>query len=352
MNQASSFKDIKNFFKKLLILLLPFILCIPFVIYLILTKELYFNGVNMLADCHMGTKPCLIGLMYSSPECPQLKIEMTKRLRPKILAIGTSRIMQVRRNFFRSESSFYNAGGAIRRLPHIQRFLDKLPPDYHPNILLISLDQRFFNPNWEHPVDTKDYDNFFEMDYSDPLYVLGQILKGFPADVMANKISWKDYFQVSPQPQLRIGLSAHLENSGFRNDGSYVYGNILKNPEDPSLIDYQFRFTHDLITKRTRGFQFSKDISPMALQELDALLERAAQNNIHVIALIPPYAHEVYQRMMNLGDGYGYMKELYIKLRPFFIKYRSTLFDASDLAKLGASDKEALDGFHGSEKPT
>jgi hypothetical protein len=44
------------------------------------------------------------------------------------------------------------------------------------------------------------------------------------------------------------------------------------------------------------------------------------------------------------------MKKLFSTLKPLFDRKGYTLIDASDMANLGASDKEALDGFHGSEK--
>jgi hypothetical protein len=341
-----------RFVKKISVLILPMMMITPFLLFLLLSHEIFLNGLDTLMACHLDKRNCLIGLKYTNPESVQFKIKMTKEQRPEILAVGTSRIMQVRRSFFKETTSFYNAGGAIRRLPHIRKFLTRLPSDYSPKILMLSLDQRFFNQNWDdiNP-ENLDYEEYFTMDYSNVMYVTSQVLKGFIPDLIDGRYDFKSFFSLSLLSEnRRIGLSAHLDNSGFRNDGTYYYGYIIRDPESVLHADHKFKMSHDRITNALLGFQYSNDVHAKAIEELDAILSDCQKKNIHVVAYLPPYAHEVYQRMMSMGDKYGYMKKLFSTLKPLFDRKGYTLIDASDMANLGASDKEALDGFHGSEK--
>jgi hypothetical protein len=352
MERLKNPDEFLRFIKKISILIIPLIMITPFLLFLLFSQEIFLNGLDTLIACHNDKRPCLIGLKYTNPECVQLKIKMTGIQRPEVLAVGTSRIMQVRRSFFNDKTSFYNAGGAIRRLPHIRKFLSKLPSDYSPKILMLSLDQRFFNQKWDdiNPGNA-DYDEYFNMDYSNVMYVLSQVLKGFIPDLLDGRYDFKSFFSLQLiSANRKIGLSGHLDNSGFRNDGTYYYGYIIRDPDSTLHADHKFKMSHDRITNAQLGFQYTNDVHAKAVKELTEILKESQKKNIHVVAYLPPYAHEVYQRMMNMGDKYEYMKKLFTTLKPLFDQKGYTLVDGSDMASLGASDKEALDGFHGSEK--
>ncbi len=55
--------------------------------------------------------------------------------------------MQFRSYFFNKD--FYNAGGVIEKIKHLSIFLKKVPIDQQPDIILLGLDQNFFNKNWD-----------------------------------------------------------------------------------------------------------------------------------------------------------------------------------------------------------
>ncbi|MEM7391341.1 MAG: hypothetical protein AAF492_03250, partial [Verrucomicrobiota bacterium] len=89
----------------------------------------------------------IYGPAYSNPN-PSYKFKAAVARKPEVLALGTSRVMQFRSWLFTQKpDAFYNAGGAVTKLPDIQQFLALIEPD--PKVILLGLDHYFFNPAWD-----------------------------------------------------------------------------------------------------------------------------------------------------------------------------------------------------------
>lgn len=89
----------------------------------------------------------LFGLAYSYYDKPY-KFHMTNEVEhPQVLALGSSRIMQVKRSVISPDFSFYNAGGAIQNLYEIPLFVKMLQDS--PELILVNIDQWWFNPAFE-----------------------------------------------------------------------------------------------------------------------------------------------------------------------------------------------------------
>ena len=85
----------------------------------------------------------LFGLGYSYYD-KSYKFHMTDEVcRPQVLALGSSRIMQVKCSVVSPDYSFYNAGGAIQNVQELSLFIQKLHDS--PQLLLVNLDQWWFN---------------------------------------------------------------------------------------------------------------------------------------------------------------------------------------------------------------
>ncbi|MGB4226401.1 MAG: hypothetical protein WBJ68_07045 [Candidatus Dechloromonas phosphoritropha] len=149
---------------------------------------------------------------------------------------------------------------------------------------------------------------------------------------------------------MRIGLNAVAHANAFRNNGSYTWAQFVADPWNPKNSDFEFQNTFDRIQMGDRRFQYAEHVSEKALLELDALLRECKARGIYVAAFLPPFAHVVFERMQSMPKQYGYLREIEPSLRAIFDKSGFSLNDFSDLARLGASDKETIDGFHGSEK--
>ena len=293
---------------------------------------------RLIQEQQNGDRPVLLGLAYTNPD-RYLKLQSVVERQPSLVVLGTSRSMQFRAAFFADPGEFYNAGGGVETIRDFSGFLSRIPEGLEPAIMIIGLDQYFFNDKFDMQ------ERPFDKPQQGAVWQSG--VKGLAPDYMKGKFRLSDIFARQGQVK-KIGLNALMNNNGFLNDGSYYYGSIMEDPT--SSLDYQFQDTFKRIEAGNRRFQYGKEISKEALEELEKFLKLAKERNVYVIGFLPPYAHEVYERMMAMEDKYTYILKLEGSLGPIFDAHGFGLYDFSDLATLGATDKETIDGFHGSEK--
>ncbi|HWB27157.1 MAG TPA: hypothetical protein VG738_16890 [Chitinophagaceae bacterium] len=281
----------------------------------------------------------LVGLAYSYP-VKTYKLGGIKKIKPAILIAGSSRVMQLRGDFFNTKS-VYNAGGFVANIADALCLLNNLPAGYNPKILILGLDQYFFNAAWDSVVMKGSCD--LEEEGADLRSLIKYNFTGIYADYFKRKILPGKLITGNG-----IGLNALMNNEGFRTDGSYRYGKLLSNPTADE--DYGFKDTYKRISSGMGRFEYATDINMRAVALLDNILKTCAERNIHVIGFLPAYPHIIVDTLMKLGDRYSYMGKLAGVLKPLFNKYGFTFADYTDAATLNAGPGEFIDGFHVSEK--
>ncbi len=283
---------------------------------------------------HQKRYNSLVGFRFTDP-MGQIKYLATLKKKPKILVLGTSRTLQFRDYFFKKRNNFYNAGRTIKKIKDFNSFINILNADYI-DIAIIGLDQYFFNKRWD---DLSSHPATYLKEYSfTDVYKKQRVFNFiFHGRITINNLLLSKH----------IGLTAKVHNEGFRPDGSYYYARRIKNPEKSR--DANFKDTFKRIEEGNSRFQYETNANKDAVTELKSFLQNCKDRKIHVIAFLPPFAPSVWERIVSRKSDYEYMFKLYKQLNPIFELYSFDFFDFSDSAKLGSTDNEALDGFHGSE---
>lgn len=268
------------------------------------------------------------------------KFHMTDEvMHPQVLALGSSRIMQVRRSIVSPDYTFYNAGGAIQNVQELPLFIHKLHDS--PKLILMNLDQWWFNKaylNENQPFDPSVYDDKLEMD----ILKLGRLVCDFYADLVKGKINLIKVFSSD-----HIGLNAICNDNGFTADGSPNSSDRIIIPEEQE--DYNFKDALERIRVGNNRFQYGNQADSTQICALEDFLSQCEARHIKVVAFLPPFAPYVYHQMQETGK-YGYMSQLYGKLNPVFSKYEGcSLYDFTDLTDMGVHNYDFYDGFHGSE---
>ncbi len=291
------------------------------------------------------------GPAYTNPNL-YVKSRLAARVRPEVLALGTSRVMQFRSQFFRPDVRFYNGGGCARKISQFRAVLEHLAPAVQPAILLISTDPYFFNLKYD-PLDKVSFragslDGQFNT-FRPPTDIFHTHATRVWKDIRERKINWPNLLRGRGLFD-RFGLFAACYEDGFRNDGSYLYAQRERDIHNPTHRDYEFRGTLKEIGIGTGYFPWGGAVSQPALAELAGLLDYCRGRGIEVIGFLPPYPHQTWTAMMDAGRRYDYVRQLESALRPIFAAHGCEFYDFSDFAQLGADDGEAIDGFHGSDK--
>jgi len=256
------------------------------------------------------------------------KLELIEEVKPKVIALGSSRVMQFRKESF--NTSFINAGGAMNYLNEGYLFLDAMYKVHRPEYIILGLDFWWFNHDHYQPSAFPYHNN------NGTTITFSKIRKTF-SWLFNGKISLlrehKNYFN--------LGFDAIKYSTGFRSDGSYFYAKTLFGVVPSS--DERFSDTFDRIEKGGYRFEFSDQLDTTRVAILEKILKLIETHKTKVLILLPPVANGVYQKLDN--SHYSYIKALQ--------KYLPTLdkeiYDHHYLSTLTENDCECIDGFHGGD---
>jgi hypothetical protein len=287
----------------------------------------------VVADQTRAGTDVLFGPGYS--DCtPNYKLRMTQAVRPRVLAMGTSRVMEVRQQFF--SQPFYNSGGGVFRAADLRPFLARIPEAEQPQTIILSLDQFMLSAEVERAETNVIEERLTKC--MTPTELVSSSWTSIYRDIASRKVPVAAIS--SPPFPNAIGVAARFNGRGFRRDGSNRPGSNGFTP---------FAEVLDRMAKGNYRFQYCDDVAPALSQEVLSFVAEAHRRGIHVAAFLPPYAPQIYDRMREMGR-YGYVAKILPALEPRFHELGATLFDFSDVRALGLNDANFIDGFHGSER--
>lgn len=273
----------------------------------------------------------------------EYKLRLYEAVKPEIVAIGSSRVMQFRGTWFRE--SFLNLGGAAGNLAALRSTINGMLEIAAPKAVIIGLDFWWFLPQWEKdPYETAQLEsgtyNYSFANLKKPWEwllegkisfsqlgapILGIFGKGFRAD--------------------RYGIMAQQTDDGFGPDGSWYYTAEITGLKQ--AFDYQFHDTLQNIHNGTRAFYHaSKGHDAPSQRHVDAFAEiwcRLRSRGIQTFVFMPPLAPTPLAAM-----GQADYPHLY-KLREAMLARGIDVADLTNPALLGSDECEFVDGFHGGE---
>ena len=342
-DQNNTLPEVRQFFKKLLLFLLPLILVFPPPFFVF-----YFSGeltpMPTIVEKQRSNNLVLYGPSYFTelPEGPIRPITIHER-QPKILALGDSRVLQFRSKFFKDSKNFYNGGGLIDELDDFKKIIAGISIGAEPKLLLMDLEQDQFI-SFSANATANSTSTIRRINY----WINGWRKAYF--DFFLGKYSISDLLASNPGQDgvFRIGLNARANNNGMRNDGSYFYGKYTSEVHERPNFDESYR----QIREGAGSFAYANDVAPGSIATVEAFLGYAKSRGIYVIGFLPPFPHAIYTVVHSGAHEYGYLDKLEPLLAPIFKKYGYAFYNFSDLADLGATDKETIDGLHVSEKAT
>jgi len=302
----------------------------------------------------------LYGPAVSGPD-GAFKLQSVLARKPRILAMGSSRVMALRSKFFRDSDAFYNSGGSVSGFRHFRQFLENIPEGKEPKLVILAFEQRYFNAVAGHFM-RHDYQEWLEWEQDISKILLDGIRNTYwkvlverqpissllPTTPRGEPMSAAEIAQALTAMD-RIGMTALVKNNGYRNDGSYYYGGYIADPKALSHWDYGFSDTLRRARTGTSGFQWGSEVWKEALEEIDILLPYCKKRGIDVIAFVPPFAPTVLDEMRSSGN-FTYIDEIMPAAEPVFRKHGVNFFDFTDMRTFGSSDAETIDGWHASEK--
>lgn len=253
------------------------------------------------------------------------KLMLFDRQQPTTVAIGSSRAMEVRAEFF--TGTFVTLGGAVNNLGNLESVADHVAKAAkRPELAIVYVDPWLFNTRYtdnQGPVPA--YPRYVS---ADMLWAGAKALRGG---------NWIAESFRSPN----LGIHAIARNEGFAKDGSQYY-----NLTGAGSYDEKFALTFARIDGDKQNFQRNTRADPRLVGRICVAVKklRAAGSAVAVVA--PPFADRVWQRLSQpdyayIADGYGQLQACLGDI-PFF--------DFASPAKIADStDCEFIDGLHGGD---
>ncbi|MCR5562077.1 MAG: hypothetical protein K6F46_01715 [Desulfovibrio sp.] len=273
------------------------------------------------------------------------KLRLYEAVKPDVLTIGSSRVMQFRGAYFNRK--YLNMGGVAGNLPVLRSTLDALLSMHRPEAVIIGLDFWWFMPQW-------NPDPFMEEPPTSGSYNYGlESLKKPWSWLLDGKISPAEL--AAPLAGVfgggfrgdRYGIMAQQTDDGFGPDGSWYYTADVTGRKKP----FDFRFC-DTLTQVARGikafYRVPEGQAGPSATHLDAFAEiwcKLRSRGIKTFVFIAPLSERVLAAMREKPGDYPHLFELAGALKARGID----VMDFTDPRSLGSNDCEFVDGFHGGE---
>lgn len=326
---------LRRFYKNIILMMIPAIFITLFVARYWLIG--YYAGELKDIDkviLEQRNSDCLVGMAYNE-QTPYMKLENVNQYKPELIALGTSRVMQFKEDFF--ECSFYNCGGAVSgNYDEYVNFLENMT--YVPKYVILGLDVWVFNDRWNQKC--KVYDTYVEIEKQSRSR--RAIVKEIEAAFNDGSLNYHSLDNFTNG----IGVNARVKGNGFSKDGSYVYRNTYQYPE--RQVDYNFADTYSRIDSGDRRFEYGEHCDVDTIEKLSVLLEYCQDKGIHVIGFLAPMAPSVCNKMLRSGE-YKYINEISPFCNELFEQYGFEYYDYWNPTDFGIDDSYYIDGFHSSE---
>jgi len=283
------------------------------------------------------TQRFLVGRAYSE-STGYVKLKTVLNDTPEVLALGTSRVGGFRWDLF--QPRFYNAGsGEYQQFEDLLAFLRRIPAARQPRLIVLGMDQKFFNVRWTEHVP----EPFAEPPLLSKRLPLWSVLRSsWPMvyrDYFQRKFRLADLTKRRADGVRRIGLQAIAREFGYREDGSFTW----------PFWDYDSLDLHQ-IAHDERYYVYGSGVSDQTVTEVEAFLSECQRRGIHVAGFLPPFSPRVYQALEERPREYGFMFELPNRLQPLFERYGFSFADFTNPERCAVDRDGFFDGQHASER--
>ena len=283
------------------------------------------------------------------------KFLQLKTVQPKILVLGSSRVMKLRKEMFgQGANSFYNAGGMIQDLEDLRVFVDSLAPETTPEIVLLGIDLWWFNEHASRRLDNaEDLRSGATYEAATDWQAHLKALRSFES-----KKVFRPAFRALLASNGNVGIQARNSGAGFRPDGSLKDDDVLRMhyrfalPQNASEWQFKDREDPPIPERIKNGWRQFASASGLSLESLSSLkdsLERLKARKVMVLGFLPPFSSECATLLATSPGQSNLWNEFRSAVPALFEKLNLPCVDATDTSALHLDDTYLVDGIHTQE---
>ena len=266
------------------------------------------------------------------------KLELIKKIKPKLLAIWSSRVMQFREEGF--SKSFVNAGWSMNHLNEWLKFLSEMIKFHKPDVILLWLDFWWLNSDYPSPSNYSYHNNLWNDFTLDKAYKpIKWIFEGKLSFEQFLRVIFENDFTNNLTKFYNIWIQALSSSNWYRKDWSYLYSDILFWANKSN--DKKFKNTIDSINKWKWRFVFWESIWDERIEVLKEIVRLSDNNDIELVMFIPPLS-SIAEKILINNQNHSYIDQL----EPILDSFWYNVFNFHNTDLINTNDCEFVDWFH------
>ncbi len=274
-----------------------------------------------------------------------MKIPIGLAKKPDLVVLGSSRVMQFREAFFK-DISFYNFGLSGSSLDDLNYAADSILAEHVPKTVIIGMDLWSLDYKWtnrtRHRINEK---NILATRHHLYICLWKAMLNNPKVRQQVFESSIREYDVLGHRKTIGLGAAGDA-SSGFREDGSYQYGDLIT---EPTSYETKMAPTYDMITEEKEYFEYN-GISSERIAKLETLLLKFKNRGCNVIVVLAPFPADTYKTLSGIEKYNNYMNDFVAAVNELCQKDSIACYNFLNPLSLGAETDEIIDGFHSSEK--
>lgn len=294
---------------------------------------------------------------YFDQSLYRFKYLTLQELKPQVISLGTSRVMQFRSEMFAKGVSFFNGGGLIQHLRDLEEYSIDLPTDSNLKLVILGVEFWWFIDSFSEQAEKqKHFDIEVQKDDVFNGVAHANLFQTFIRDLIGlsksgDQPDFKSFISSLNESDSAgatsryLGWYAKRKRAGFRSDGSFDYGESFS----VSAKFYDREKVLDRLSnndwKATRGIGISEQ---KVLRLVDSL-ERIKKKGVQIVLFLPPFPSEVL-RQLSSSKEYSTLWREYVTVLPEILRQKSfSVINATSTRDFGFDDSCMIDGLHALE---
>lgn len=309
------------------------------------------NEINVFSEAAIDQAENLLWGPGFGQQHNVYKLKRSKYVKPDLLVLGSSRVTQFRDVMAPGGGRFYNAALAASSLGSARVFLSTLYEYHVPKTILLGIDPWWFRPGRSGKFVNKGSGARIE-DFNYHALISSAITTGATVRVLSSLVSGNLWQKTDPLGARKpVGYHAALSGNGFRSDGSYQYGDILMGRSRLMKmrrmgVAEKFHFYRQQVSSSVGRFNYSGELDSAELTLLRQIIQQAQRQAVNLVLFFPPMATKVMEVVRNTPNQAAYFDNIEKAVSDIAIELGVEFHNFHDLAKLGVSDINTIDGLH------
>lgn len=275
-----------------------------------------------------------------------------QQVKNDVIAIGSSRLMLLRKGFLNNDQTFFNhsvSGASLEDYISLVGVYEKIH-GYIPSTIILGIDPWVFN-KYNGQNRWKRLKSFYN-------YEIGRISNNKSLnDTTINMSKWKqliNYDYTISNIRFLISYINNTKKTFYVTDTINVDDSV-KEIDGSIHYPYKVRYQKDEKTKKAAESFIKSDIYSLEnfdklsnIDKFEKFITYLQLKKVKLIVVLPPYHPTSYNYLIEKNK---YKNILFVEeyLNDFFAKKDITIYGSYDPKKLGFSNNDFIDGMHGRE---